>query len=748
MDFLAPLMLIGVAGAAVPLIIHLIGRRRAPIKRFGAIDFLFGTNKRVARRLRLREIILLVVRVLSCVAIPLALAKPFVSCSAAGVAVARGPQAVVILIDNSYAMGWRQHEDSLFAQAKERARHLLDELGPEADVGLAFTAEGAEAPRELTRDHLRLADAIDEARLTARPADTTQALRRAAAMLATSPHAARRIYLFSVLAATGFTPGEAPWPPGAGPGLEVVPLPDAQPLANLAITAASAEKDPDMGPRGVRVTAEIVNFGPAKVSDHGVTLAIAGRAVARGLVTLGPGEKAQKRFSATLPGDARSAEVAVEIDPPDALAIDDRRYLRVELRRDVRVLLVDGDPRTVRHDDELFYLETALRPGDRADSALAITTTTPDELQRRRLGDYDVVFLCNVKPLDRNRVADLEGWVRRGGGLFVSVGDNVEADAYNSQMGPLLAQELRTARQVAKGPKPKDEAGGQPERIGRIEATHPVFSVFSARAAGLKDANFWKVYLLGPTEKTDARTTLARFESGAPALVEAKLGVGRLLLWTSTIDRDWNDLPIHPGYLPLVQQVARYLARTPSDRPEANVVVGRAREVAVTAEDARIEITAPSGKKTTFEGAKVKGHTSVTFTEVDEPGFYHVSGTTAAEAGPKPRLRPEADFVANLDPRGSDLRRLAPADVATGANGAGSAAGAPGGTTTGAGAGPGATVGAAGAASGSASSGSAASGNAAPRTLEPPHRRIELWHGLAAALLLFLLGEAVLTRRG
>ena len=103
MEFLAPLMLLGAAGVAVPVIIHLIGRQRAKVVRFAAIDFLLGTRRETARRFRLRELALLAVRVLICLAVPLVLAKPFAMCTARGPAVTRGPQAAVIVIDDSFA---------------------------------------------------------------------------------------------------------------------------------------------------------------------------------------------------------------------------------------------------------------------------------------------------------------------------------------------------------------------------------------------------------------------------------------------------------------------------------------------------------------------------------------------------------------------------------------------------------------------------------------------------------------------
>src|SRR5262245_38570456 len=98
-------MLIGAIGISIPIIIHLIGRRKAPVLKFGAFDFLMGTRKRVARRLRIREVLLLAMRAGVCLAIPLALAKPLVSCSAVGPAVQRGPQAVAIVVDNGFTMG-------------------------------------------------------------------------------------------------------------------------------------------------------------------------------------------------------------------------------------------------------------------------------------------------------------------------------------------------------------------------------------------------------------------------------------------------------------------------------------------------------------------------------------------------------------------------------------------------------------------------------------------------------------------
>ncbi|MCH7553887.1 MAG: hypothetical protein IIC82_07825, partial [Chloroflexi bacterium] len=144
-------------------------------------------------------------------------------------------------------------------------------------------------------------------------------------------------------------------------------------MSHASKTPRAQTADATSGSRGIRVTAEIANFGPDTITKHGVALRIAKRVVARGLVDLRPGQRLKKRFLATLPENARTADVVVELDD-DALNVDNRRYVRMQLRDEIRTLLINGDPRTVRYEDELFYVHAALRPGDRADSGTVLTT--------------------------------------------------------------------------------------------------------------------------------------------------------------------------------------------------------------------------------------------------------------------------------------------------------------------------------------------------------------------------------------
>jgi len=714
-SFLAPLLLLGALGVAVPIVIHLIGRQRAKVVRFAAIDFLFATRRKTSRRLRLRERLLLVVRTLVALAIPLALAKPFTSCARPGPKLERGPQAAVLVVDDSFASGYRRDGRTVLQRAIEEAGLLLHQLGPEAEVAVVRASEGADNPGELTRDHLRVRDRLHGLEPTSRPPDLTRALARAAQLLSGSNHKRRTVFLLSALAKAGFRPGERPWGDD-GPALAVIDLADKQPLPNRAVTRARVEPDPGAGSRGIAVTAEIANFAREPAQGVDVALRIAGRIVARGKLDLAPGQRTDKRFLATLPAGARAADAVIELDG-DALAADDRRWLRAQLRDEIRVLLVDGDPRTVRHDDELFYLEAALRPGDRSDTGTVLTKATVDDLVGSEpaaaaagapatpgargvdLDSFDVIVLANVRAMAAARVAALERWVKAGGGLLVGVGSNVDAASYERTMLPLMPQSLRDPIDIAYG-APREEMASRAVHLTKWEADHPIFAPFAKDAPGLDQASFSKIMLLGPTTQVADRKVLARFTNGAAALVEASSGDGRLMLWTSTLDRDWNDLSIHPGYLPLVQGAVRHLARRQNRTRADEVLVGHSAPLA-TLDLRKLEVRDPGGGGEVFDDKRLEGRTSVRYGATERPGIYRVVGTDRTGVT---RDRDELDFAVNLDPRGSDLTRIEDAALPKSGSGEGHGQG-------------------------------------------QGQQRVELWHAVAAGLLLLLLLESILIQR-
>lgn len=745
MGFLVPLFAGFALLAGVPLLVHLYGRPRAQRQRFAAIRFLIESDRKTATQRRLREVALLLARAAAMAAVPLLLAKPYLEIgSTLSAGIGEGESAVIVL-DDSRSMGALVGSTSRFVEAKARARRLVSSLGRDSEAALLLTSQGAAAPQaELTADRQRLLSAIEAARLSQRPGDSTAALRRAAAILGaprTSGGAARgrKVYLVSDLAAHGFS-GPPPWG-DQGPTLVPVDVSGKRGDDNRAVVELRAAPAPALGPRGVEIVAVVRNLGATPQRELGITLRIDGKAVAKGLIDLPAHGRAEKRFFHSLGAPAGGAEgsageqgrddravheAVVEI-AADVLPSDDRRFLRLEERRGLRVLLLDGDPRPVRRDDELFYLETALRPGDRSDSHIAVEVATLEDLPRLSLAAVDVVFAANLKAPDPERARRLAAFVAEGGGLLLSVGDNVDPEGWNQALGDLLPQPLAAVRTVAATPRGRDDgesagggvATGQGEHIARLEREHPVLSPFAGGSSGargpaqaLREARVARYVLLKPTPRPsglgaaaddEGRRALLRLDSGAPLLVEGRHGRGRVLLLTTTVDRDWGDLAIQPGFLPLVQQAARYLARAPLSAPEAASLVGQPHEIPLAEGDSRLEVSPPEGRAARWFGEeRVIGRRALHYLDTDEPGLYHVA---AASGGGPMAPRPLLTFAVNVDDSESDLTPIDPAQL------------------------------------------QALSRPSGGPLRQAPVHRLELWHQLGGLLLVLLLIEGLLTLR-
>jgi hypothetical protein len=715
LHFLAPSVLLGLLAAALPWLIHRIGKRKARPVAFAAMELLLRAERQVSARRRLREILLLLLRTLVAAALPLAFARPFADVRSDLPAATTRTQSAVIVLDDSGSLRRLASAggDPMFQLARARARAVVDSLSPDSDVALVLASEGTPTPvAEPSIDRGRVLGALDGAVCTARVADFGAALRRASQILATAPHAERVVYVVTDLQATGWadvTSNER------APGAPAVILLDVGGAwENRAVVALSAEPAPEEGARGVAVVAEIANFSAQPVTKLGLTLRLDGADVARGFVDVPANGRAHKRFTHTLAGAGTAHDAEVEIDH-DLFPLDDRRRARVEVSRGLRVLVVDGDPRTVRTEDETFFLEAALRAGG---AGFSITTALPDEVTAASLTGYAAVFLANVAKPSEEVAQALTRYVEAGGGLFVSVGDRVDVDAWNQRMRALLPQPLGLKRTAATAPgrAPEGETVDlrPAERLAPLDRRHPLLASFPAKGDGLASARFFQFMLMEPVPDAPGRSVVLRYENGAPALVASDVGRGRVLLLTTTVDREWTDLPIRPGFLPLMQEAARFLAGAPGSDSISALTVGQRREIAVGLEDARVEIVKPGGQSVwlTAEAHEANGaargdpradgrRRSVTFTETDEPGLYRVR---ASRADGTVAERASESFVVNLDPAESDPARLAD-DKRPDRSPAGAAGAA------------------------------------------TPKRRLELGHYLSAAVLLAVLAESLLTLR-
>lgn len=637
--------------ALLPLAIHLFNRQRARPKPFGALDFLLRSKRKAARALRLRKVLLFCARTALLLAVPLALARPSFVQTAASARPA-GPSATAIAIDTSLSMRAIDRGQPRFERARALALDALRALPISDPVAIIDCARRAAGPTPPSFDREALLLQLETMAPTFEAEDLSACLQRAAQALAESALPSKRILFATDLAKAGFDLGlPAPTvqlPDGTAVKPELVLLDAAdgtEPLANAAISALDIEPVPSLGRRTYRFSISVQNNASEPLSDLGVRLRLGGEVVAKGFLDIPPRQRAVQILTHRF---AESGAIAGSVDiDADALEADNIHHFTLDVPREVRALIVNGSPHPNRFLDEAFFVRAAL---DAPGSPVRTTLREASALRAEEFTDHDIVLLLNVRALSQAQVAALTDFVEKGGGLFISLGDQIDADLFNDQFGALIPRQLRLVKTAV-----RHKAQGQERRAARLaslDLSHPALEPFAADAGeSLMAAHFFTYFLLESNGPASGRT-LASFDDGAPALIERKLSSGRVLLFTSTLDRAWNDLPIRTGFLPLMQRLMGFLSRTLEMTRSESLLIGELKAFPMPFASRLREVTSPDGERFAFEAPL--DHSGQRFAATNTPGIYAVSGLKQGELTRLPLF----DFAVNVDPAEGDLARL------------------------------------------------------------------------------------------
>jgi hypothetical protein len=673
LSFLHPALLWGLVAAAIPLAIHLFYRRRPRPQPFPAIEFVLQARRETERRLRLRRVLLFVARTALLAAAALAIARPrLVAPEARASAGSAGAAATALVLDTSASMAYRRDGSTLLDRAREDALAALAELSPD-EPATVVVCGAPEAPRvdPPSYDRLALRRRIAEAEQSHGHSDLTACVAAAAQALsdpAASAAPRRRLVVATDLTASAWRL-DAPAPFVATPGGKTRPevtLLDAArgaKLPNRWVSSLAAEPEPAAGSHGYRITAAVNGQEAEAAPDVPLSVRVGKggeeRTAVRALLDLPASGTVRKALALDL-GGGGPAVVTASL-PADALPEDDALALALDVPRDVRVLVVNGAPSAIRHRDAAFFLEAALSGPA---SPVRPTVVDAEGFGKARLADFDVVMLLDVRS-PGEKAKELRTFVEEGGGLLVAMGDDVDPERTNAELGGLLPAPLH----VVKTASERGAAGtaDRAARLAEIDWDHPALQVFTGSGReGLESVRTFKYMLLRPDRKESGARVLARYDDGAPALVEARRGRGRVMLHASTLDPDWSDWTIRTSFVPAMQRIAAWLAGALDARRSVPGRVGVPRTVEPPEGHLVAAVVGPDGRERRDVaggegGARPAGGAGAVRVTPDRPGIWQVKVRDRATGGE--RLDPALAFAVWPDPRESDTRRLEPSEL-------------------------------------------------------------------------------------
>jgi len=642
-------LLSALAGLGIPVLIHLLLKRRNQKLKFSTLRFFETQDTKSTSRRKLRNLFLLLLRLLIFALIVLAFTRPFLPKNFAGAAT-RPRRQVVVVLDRSLSLSAKDAGGVRWDGALKAARDTVNALGNDdraAVVGCAARAEvlAGFAPAPVTAQKL--------AGLAVRPStsDLGDGLREAARLIASSDTAFESsiVVVSDLQRSAAESLGSAPLPKDVA----VKFMPVGEPVApNFAVTGLQLSLSDTNTP-----FATVSNFGDAAGSVS-TEFRLDGKVVWTRAVPLPSG--GVSNLDLVLPKLSPGwHDAEVRLKGGDALAADDARHATFLVPPPVRVLVVENRTGVRSFEEQSFFVLAALDPFFGATNAGAgrfvVEQTRPEgiaaKIRARRsaaaatnASPFDVVVLPALKTLPPEAVGALATFVKAGGGLLLFGGDALASSRFNAEFAGLLPLQVGDAAKA-------DE--DLPWHIGDFDRKSAVFGVFAMEGGGTPAiADFTRRHAVQPGTTA---VILARFDDGIPFLVGASSGAGRILFANTSADTAWTDWPKHKSFVPWLCAPTAFLAGRTDDR-----VLESGREF-VTGTEAVIQAGAGAAKSA-FTLHRPEGPESnlnaaadgaLSF-EVDRPGIHSLRDDSGREW-----LR----FAVNVPSSESDLTAMNAADA-------------------------------------------------------------------------------------
>ena len=704
---LNPLMF-GLGGLAVgvPILIHLLNKRRYRIVDWAAMDFLLEADKKNRKRVQLENFLILALRCLAMLLLGLLLARPFLPSAVTSILGQKEQFERVVLLDDSLSQRVLVDNVPALDNAKNKLKEMLTDLAQSDssdDWVTVFLTSNTEQPilanEPVTRGTLpTLIDAVDGIDGADGAADYGLSLTQVKQYVAGQRDSISRIvYLLTDLR-------QRDWLPEAGESAETAPNRLVQDLGKEAtqgfVVDVGSTSDQNIGVtdvrsqdllvanRIVRFEVDLASYAREPISNLRVSLQIDEQPpIIETLDQLPAGGKETVTFrylfqpvAGTRTGVDESVasgwqnhRIRVELDREslsgpqsqlNQLLDDDSRFFGARILNGIPVLLVDGDPSADSQRSETHYL----RYLDIFGTGLKTRVVTVADLETIPLADYKVIFLCNLDEISSDRVKVLEQWARDGGSVVFMPGNQVRAEAFNATF-------YREGQGLS--PLQLDAIAGDPTMSSWVNfeidpQVHPALRTVvesDAASLGKVDVFSWWTSRLSETLKNEVVVPLRLSdENRSPALVERAWGKGKVVFFAIPADGDWSVFPgMDAVFVPVMLDLVDYLIGSGGEE-SALAIGGKIKwPVDLSAYQNRVTLRDPSNEKTEVlarplddspEAAKSVIY-EAEFPGLERRGFYELG--LSRNSGESESVI----FAANVPADEGRLERLSAADLET-----------------------------------------------------------------------------------
>lgn len=539
--FLNTIILSALALSLIPILIHLLNRKKSKLVFFSTLVFLKALQKKKMKRVKIQQILLLILRTLIILLAVMAFARPVSKMKNQGQIDAHAKTSVALIIDNSIGTSYISDKGMVLDDIKNKAEQILNYLNEGDEAVILSGANSSNIQNaSFTQNFTELKALVKSLTSSYARSNINEALYLANKSFASAKNVNREIYVLTTLQASNFND-------------EKVILQDN---VKLIFIDCSTKEFRNTGIRNAQVMTKIIeknkpieirttvkNYGRDRIQDVLLSVYLDGRRAGQSSLTINAEEESVINLK-IIPSRTGLLQGWIEIDD-DAFSADNKRYFHVYIPPQIKVMLAGNTEKDIE------FIRLALNPGLESMAPIQARSVLFTQMAVENLNDYDVIVMSNIPRLDEALMRRIEAFLNSGKGLLMIPGSDTDITNHNilfSKIGFGKIFNLTTNQAETY------------TKFGKIDYYHPIirgmFDLNVPNDTPLESPNFNKFFKLDPAAQS---RTLISYTTNTPFLEESVLKGNAVLLVTSAVNLSWSDWPLKGIFVPLINRSVYYL---------------------------------------------------------------------------------------------------------------------------------------------------------------------------------------------
>ena len=544
MIFLNPAVLFG------PVLIHLLNLRKLKKIEFSTLAFLKELQKTKIRKIKLKQWVLLALRILIILLLVAAFARPTVKNVSLGGAASAAKTSAVIILDDTYSMSIVTDRGSYFNQAKQAAKSLLEEFQEGDEVSIVLISGKSKV--EATSNFSSLKNIINNIEPSFTGGTIHNSIIKAAKILSQSNNFNKEIYLLSDFQKNELYTTELPLSDLSDliPNnirIYTVRFDDGE-HANLALTDFIVNNQIFEKGKLINFTAAVKNTSEKSFNNSVVSLFINGNRSAQQSFSASAGETKLINFETTLK-ESGLLEIFAELEDDDIIQ-DNKRYISIAVPEKIKTLIFYDKLSDIK------FVELALT-GTSDKAPISIEKQPLSRIGSFNLSSYDVIVIIGSETI--SNFDKLKKFSENGGSILLMPGSESTILKFNK-----LCEELSIS-------KPSSFAGSLKDNLNSVsfeqtDFQHPIFinlyekEIDNSKGKESKLIDSPEFYYFLKFSSVGSGKKIISLNDGSAFLSEFNRNGGRVLLFNSSPVLSWSSFPVKGIFPPLMNKAVFYLS--------------------------------------------------------------------------------------------------------------------------------------------------------------------------------------------